>query len=133
MKLPWFCHTNSVFCNCPLFVTALVPGLFFGGKSAKTCCHSVVASKCLKTQSVGTAGRKYYNLNTNTVQRLKNNELEEQCINHALRLNQVFSPHDYDNIMDHFGKLMELSTNTSMAAFVEPCRLVYRTRIIVDQ
>ena len=51
MKLSWFCHTNSgqLFCNCPLFVTALGPGLFFGAKPGETCCHSVVASKWLKT------------------------------------------------------------------------------------
>ena len=41
-----------------------------------------------------------------------------------LQLNQVFSPYDYANIMDHFGKLMELSTNISMAAFTEAYRLV---------
>ena len=39
-----------LFCNCPLFVIALVPGLFFGGKPDETCCHSVVASKWLETQ-----------------------------------------------------------------------------------
>ena len=52
MKLFWFCHTNSgqLFCNGPLFVIALVPGLFFGGKPDETCCHSVVASKWLKTR-----------------------------------------------------------------------------------
>ena len=52
MKLSWFCHTNSgqLFCNCPLFVIALVPGLLFGGKPDETCCHSVVASKWLKTR-----------------------------------------------------------------------------------
>ena len=52
MKLSWFCHTNSrqLFCNCPLFVIALVPGLFFGGKPDQTCCHSVVASKWLETR-----------------------------------------------------------------------------------
>ena len=52
MKLSWFCHTNSgqLFCNCPLFVIALVPGLFFGGKPDETCCHSVVASKWLETR-----------------------------------------------------------------------------------
>ena len=33
-----------------LFVTALVPGLFFGGKPDETCCHPVVASKWLKTR-----------------------------------------------------------------------------------
>ena len=59
MKLLWFGHTNSrqFFCNCPLFVIALVPGLYFGGKPAETCCHSVVASKWLKTQSVCFARR----------------------------------------------------------------------------
>ena len=59
MKLLWFCHTNSgqLFCNCSLFVIALVPGLFFGGKPAKTGCHSVVASKWPKTQSVCSAGK----------------------------------------------------------------------------
>ena len=52
MKLSWFCHTNSgqLFCNCPLFVIALVPGLFFGGKPDETCCDSVVASKWLETR-----------------------------------------------------------------------------------
>ena len=44
MKLPLFCHTNrgQLFCNCPLFVIALV--FFLGGKPAETFCHSVVAS-----------------------------------------------------------------------------------------
>ena len=69
MKLSWFCHTNSgqLFCNCPLFVIALVPGLFFGGKPDETCCHSVVASKWLNFhESVSLIYRtKYYNLNTN--------------------------------------------------------------------
>ena len=69
MKLSWFCHTNSgqLFCNCPLFVIALVPGLFFGGKPDETCCHSVVASKWLNfRESVSLIYRtKYYNLNTN--------------------------------------------------------------------
>ena len=53
MKLSLFCHTNSgqLFCNCPLFVIALVPGLIFGGKPEETCCHSVVASKWLKTRA----------------------------------------------------------------------------------
>ena len=41
-----------IFCNCPLFVIALVPGLFSGGKPDKTCCHPVVASKWLKLESV---------------------------------------------------------------------------------
>ena len=52
MKLSWFCHTNrgQLFCNCPLFVIALVPGLFLGGKPDETCCHSVVASKWLETR-----------------------------------------------------------------------------------
>ena len=59
MKLLWFCHTNSgqLFCNCPVFVIVLVPGLFCGGKPDETCCHSVVAIKWLKTQSVCSAGR----------------------------------------------------------------------------
>ena len=44
MKLSWFHHTNGgqLFCNCPLFVIALAPGLFFGGKPDEMCCHSVV-------------------------------------------------------------------------------------------
>ena len=52
-----------------------------------------------------------------------------------LQLNQVFSPYDFVNIMDHFGKLMELSTNISMAAIAEACRLVHTTQKtrIVDQ
>ena len=57
---------GQLFCNCPLFVMALVLGLFFGGKPAETCCRSVAALKKLKTQSVCSVGRKYYNLNTNT-------------------------------------------------------------------
>ena len=67
-KLPWLRHTNSgqLFCNCPLYVTALVPGFFLGGKPAEMCCHSIVASELLNTQSVGSAGRKYYDFNTNT-------------------------------------------------------------------
>ena len=32
-----------------MFVIALVPDLFFGGKPDETCCHSVVASKWLET------------------------------------------------------------------------------------
>ena len=40
-----------------IIVIALVPGLFTGGKPDETCCHSVVASKWLKTQSVCSAGR----------------------------------------------------------------------------
>ena len=69
MKLSWFCQTNSgqLFCNCPLFVIALVPGFIFGRKPDETCCHSVVASKWLKTRvshAVCSVGRKYYNLNT---------------------------------------------------------------------
>ena len=58
MKLPWFCHTNSkqLFCNGPLFVIALVPCFFFGRKPDEVCCHSVVAAKWLKTQSVCSAG-----------------------------------------------------------------------------
>ena len=32
-----------------------------------------------------------------------------------LQLNQVFCPHDYVNILDYFGKLMELSRNISIA------------------
>ena len=37
MKLSWFCHTNSgqLFCNCPLFVTALVPGHFLAGNQTR--------------------------------------------------------------------------------------------------
>ena len=55
-----------------------------------------------------------------------------------LQLYQVFSPYDFVNIMDHFGKLMEFSTNIniSMAALAEACRLVDTTqkrRITVDQ
>ena len=56
------------------------------------------------------------------VQRLKNNELEEQCIPHFNLIKYLGpSPYDNINIMDHFGKL---STNTSMAALAEACRLV---------
>ena len=53
MKLFWFCHTNSrqLFCNCLLFVIALVPGLLYGREPDETCCHSVVASKWLKIKS----------------------------------------------------------------------------------
>ena len=40
------------------------------------------------------------------------------------KLNQVFSLYDYVNIMDHFGKLMELNTKISMAAIAKACRLV---------
>ena len=52
-----------------------------------------------------------------------------------LQLNQVFSPYDYVNIMDHFGKLMDLSTNISIAALAETCRLIdtmQKRRRIVD-
>ena len=52
-----------------------------------------------------------------------------------LQFNQVFSPYNYVNIMDHFGNLMELSTNISMAALAEACRLVNTThkKGIVDR
>ena len=36
---------TQLFCNCPLFAVVLIPGLYFHGKLAETCCHSVVASK----------------------------------------------------------------------------------------
>ena len=37
MKLSWFGHTNSgqLFCNCPLFVIALIPGLFLVGNQMR--------------------------------------------------------------------------------------------------
>ena len=84
MKLPWFWQ---LFCNCPLFVIALVPGLFFGGKPVETSCHPVVSSKWLKTQSVYSTWRntttKHKQIIKNlAVQSLKNNELEEQCTHH---------------------------------------------------
>ena len=41
---------RGIILKCPLFVIALVPDLFFGGKPDETCCHSVVASKWLKTR-----------------------------------------------------------------------------------
>ena len=46
-----------------------------------------------------------------------------------------FSPYDYVNIMDHIGKLMELTANILMAVVVEACRLVdtVQKRRIVDQ
>ena len=70
------------------------------------------------------------------VQGLKNNELEEQCI-HNFNLIKYLgpSPCDYVNIMDHFGRLMELSTNISMAALAKACRPVDTTqkRRTVDQ
>ena len=104
MKLSWFCHTNSgqLFCNCPLFVIALVPGLFLGGKPDETCCHSVVASKWLETR-VSHFALQDENTTTETqteitkslaVQRLK--QLEEQCTHHFKLIN-----YDYVNIMDH--------------------------------
>ena len=91
MKLSWFCHTNSgqLYCNCPPFVIALVPGLFSGGKPDKTCCHSVVASKWLKAQSVCSAGRNTITqTQTQNIQKVKRLEgqrlkkLEEHCIQH---------------------------------------------------
>ena len=104
MKLSWFFHTNSgqLFCNCPLFVIALVPGLFSGGKPDETCCHAVVASKWLKTR-VSQFALQDENTTTWTqteiikslaVQRLK--KLEEHCIHHFKLIN-----YDYVNIMDH--------------------------------
>ena len=101
MKLSWFCHTNSgqLFCNCPLFVIALVPGLFFGDE---ICCHSVVASKWLKTR-VSQFALQDENTTTSTQtemikclagRRLK--KLEEQCIHYFKLIN-----YDYVNIMDH--------------------------------
>ena len=52
-----------------------------------------------------------------------------------LQLNQVFSPHDYVNIMDHFRKLIELSTSISVTALAEACRLgdTTKKRRIFDQ
>ena len=99
MKLPWFCHTNNgqLFYNCLLFVIALVPGLFFGGKPDETCYHSVVASKWVKTQSVCSAGRNTITqtdiIKSLAVQRLK--KLEEQYIHHFNLIN-----YDYVNIVD---------------------------------
>ena len=61
MKLPWF----AIQTEGNYFAIVLVPGLFFGLKPAETYCHSVITSKWLKTQ-VCPAGRKHYNLNTNT-------------------------------------------------------------------
>ena len=53
-----------LFCNCPLFVIALVPSLFFGGNTDEPCCHSVVVST--KTHAVSLLCRtKCYNLNRN--------------------------------------------------------------------
>ena len=112
MKLPWFCHTNSgqLFCNCPLCVIALVPGLFFGGKPDEMCCHSVVASKWLKTQSVCSAGRNATETQTEiikslAVQRLK--KLEEQCIHH-LNLIKYLVPMTMSILwITIFGKLTE--------------------------
>ena len=51
------------------------------------------------------------------------------------QINQVFSPYNYVNIMDDFGKLMELSTNILMAAPAEACRSVdtMQKRRMVDQ
>ena len=98
MKLSSFCHTDSeqLFCNCPLFVFSLVPGLFFGGEPDETCCHSVVASKWLKTR-VSQFAPQDENTTTETqteiimslaVQRLK--KLEEQCIHHFKLINYGF-------------------------------------------
>ena len=66
-KLPWFCHTNSgqLFCNCPLFVIALVPGLFLRETRRDVlsfCCCFKMAEN-----SVSLLCRtKYCNLNRNT-------------------------------------------------------------------
>ena len=115
MKLPWFSYTNSgqLFCNCPLFVIAIVPGLFFGGKPAEMCCHSVVASKWLKTQSVCSAGRKYHNLTQTqiikslAVQRLNNIDLDKQCIHHFNLITYVVPVTMSILWITGFGKLME--------------------------
>ena len=105
MKLSWFCHTNSgqLFCNCPLCVIALAPGLFFGGKPDETCCHSVVASKWLKTR-VSQFALQLQLKQTQTeiikslaVQRLK--KWEEQCIHHFKLIN-----YDFVNIITSLGK-----------------------------
>ena len=45
-----------------------------------------------------------------------------------LQLNQVFSPYDCVDIMDHFGTLMKLSKSISMAALAEACRLADTTQ-----
>ena len=99
MKLSWFCHTNSgqLFCNCPVFVIALVPIIFYGDE---TCCHSGVASKWLKTQSVSSPGQNTA-ISTQTeviksliVQCMK--KLEKQWIHHFNLIN-----YDYVNIMGH--------------------------------
>ena len=70
------------------------------------------------------------------VQRLRNNELKEQIIHHFNLIKYLGpSPYDYVNVMDHFRNLMELSTNISMAALAEECRVVdiAQKRRIVDQ
>ena len=77
-------HRAIIFFNGP----SLTFQAFFYGKPAEMCCRSLVTSKWLKTQSVGSAGRKYSNFNTSAdykylaVQRLNNHELEEQFINY---------------------------------------------------
>ena len=99
------------------------------------CCYSVLTAKWLKTQSAGSAGQKTTTsiqtqiIKSLFVQRLKNNELEEQCIHHINLIKYLGpSPCDYVNIMDHFGKLVGLITNISMAALAETCRLADTTQ-----
>ena len=88
MKLSWFCHTNGrqLFCNCLLFVIALVPGHFFYRKPNETCCHSVVASKWLKLGQFALQLKTQIEIiKSLIVQRLK--KLEEQCIHHFNLIN----------------------------------------------
>ena len=54
-------------------------------------------------EKVCSAGRKYYNLNTNADYLLCNSMSEEvgRAMYLPLQRNQVFSPYDYVNVMNH--------------------------------
>ena len=60
MKLSWFCHTNRghLFCNCPLFEIALVPGLFLAENQTRRVVILLFLQNGWKlSQSICSAGR----------------------------------------------------------------------------
>ena len=61
MKLAQSRHTNSgqLFCNCPSFVIALVPDLFFGGKTVRK-----LLSLCCCENELQQLSNKWRNKNT---------------------------------------------------------------------
>ena len=67
VKLSWFCHTNrgQLFCNGLLFVIALVPGLFFGGKARWDMLSFCCCFKMAENSVSFLCRTKYCNLNEN--------------------------------------------------------------------